>query len=242
MSCVKNVDEFLANNKPFFQYLMEMEEKLESISLEKIVETAGGADRVAVISVDVIEGFCRTGPLASDRVKGIINPIVKIFEKAYSLGIRNFALPQDSHPADSPEFKSFPPHCITGTEEAETVKEFKELHFFNEMKVFSKQSVNSGINTGLGEWLMEKAPKKIVVVGDCTDLCTYQLALFISHLGHSTNTHWDVIIPVNAIETYDLPVETAGEIGAVPHPGDLLHVIFIYHMLLNGIQIAREIV
>lgn len=242
MSYIKNIDQFLAKNKSFFQYLMEMEEKLEHISLEKIVEDAGGPGNVAIISVDVIEGFCRIGPLASERVKGIINPIVEIFEKAYNLGIRSFALPQDSHPADSPEFKNFPPHCITGTEEAEAVKEFKELPFFDSMKIFSKQSVNSGINTGLGDWLLEKAPKKIVVVGDCTDLCTYQLALFISHLGHSTNTHWDVIMPVNAIETYDLPVEVAKEIGAVPHPGDLLNVIFIYHMGLNGIHLVREIV
>lgn len=242
MSYIKNMDEFLAKNKSFFQYLMDMGEKLEHITLEKIVKEAGGPDKVAVISVDVIEGFCRIGPLSSERIKGIIKPIVDIFNKAYDIGIRNFALPQDSHPADSPEFRFFPPHCITGTEEAETVKEFKGLPFFDEMVVFPKLSINSGINTGLGEWLLEKAPKKIIVVGDCTDLCTYQLALFINHLGHSSNVHWDVIMPVNAVETYDLPVEVAKEIGAAPHPGDLLNVIFIYHMALNGVHLVKEII
>ena len=241
MSYINNIDEFLENNKPFFEYLKEMKSNLKTVKLEEIIKEAKGPEHVAVISVDVIEGFCRIGPLASDRIKGIITPIVELFKKAHQLGVENIVLPQDSHPADSPEFKNFPPHCITGTQEAETVKEFKELPFFDKMRVFEKESVNSGIDTGLKEWLLEKDLKKIVIVGDCTDLCIYHLAMFISHLGHTNKIDWEIIMPLNAVQTYDLPVEAAKQIGAVPHPGDLLHIVFMYHMALNGIKVVKEI-
>lgn len=242
MSIINNVDEFIKKNRDFIVYLKEMEESLTPLSLEEIVKQAGGPEHVAVLSVDVIEGFCRIGPLASDRVKGIIGPVVELFKKAYSLGIRNFALPQDSHPEDSPEFESFPVHCVRGSEEAKTVKEFRELPFFNEMKVIAKESVNSAIETDLKEWLLERDLKAVIVAGDCTDLCTYQLALFVKHLSNARGYRWKVIMPVNAVETYDMPVETARQFGAMPHPGDLLQLIFLYHLKLNGIEMAGEIV
>ncbi|MCD4784822.1 MAG: cysteine hydrolase [Candidatus Eremiobacteraeota bacterium] len=242
MSYINNIDGFLKQNRSFFEYLKEMEESLEHIPMKKIVEEAGGPENVAVISVDVIEGFCRIGPLASPRVKAIIEPIVEILRKAYDLGVRNFVLPQDTHPEDSPEFAHFPPHCVEETEEAETVREFKELPFFNLMKVIQKRSINSGIDTDLEEWLLEKNPKKIIVLGDCTDLCTYHLALHVKLFGNAKGYHWEVIVPDNAIATYDLPVDIAKKIGATPHPGDLLHIIFLYHMKLNGINAVREIV
>jgi len=51
----------------------------------------------------------------------------------------------------------------------------------------------------------------------------------------------EVIVPVNAVDTYDLPPETAAEIGAMPHPGDFFHEVFLYHMALNGIRVVREL-
>jgi hypothetical protein len=50
-----------------------------------------------------------------------------------------------------------------------------------------------------------------------------------------------VIVPANAVDTYDLPVEAANAIGAFPHPGDFFHQVFLYHMALNGIQVVREL-
>ena len=50
-----------------------------------------------------------------------------------------------------------------------------------------------------------------------------------------------VILPADCVDTYDLPVEVARQIGAVPHDGDLLHYVFLYHMLLNGIEVVAGI-
>ena len=37
----------------------------------------------------------------------------------------------------------------------------------------------------------------------------------------------------NAAGKRDVPVKTAKELGSLPHAGDLLHLIFLYHMALN---------
>jgi hypothetical protein len=37
-------------------------------------------------------------------------------------------------------------------------------------------------------------------------------------------------------------VDVARRLGGLPHAGDLLHLIFLYHMALNGIEIVREVI
>ncbi len=51
------------------------------------------------------------------------------------------------------EFGAFPPHCVRGTEEAETVDEFTALPFFDQITVIAKNSIDSGLDTGLDTWL-----------------------------------------------------------------------------------------
>jgi nicotinamidase-related amidase len=190
----------------------------------------------------MINGFCYEGPLASPRVAAIVEPIASLFQKSYQAGVRNFILTQDTHPADSVEFESYPPHCIRGTSESETVARFKELPFFDLFQVMPKESINSAIGTDLEAWLAAHPEvNTFIIVGDCTDLCTYQLAMHLKLRGNALNQKIRVIAPVDCVQTYDLPVSVAGEIGAVPHDGDLLHHIFLYHMMLNGIEIVARI-
>jgi hypothetical protein len=49
-------------------------------------------------------------------------------------------------------------------------------------------------------------------------------------------------VPENCVDTYDLPVEAARELGVAPHDGDLLHKVFLYHMALNAVEVVKEIV
>jgi hypothetical protein len=51
-----------------------------------------------------------------------------------------------------------------------------------------------------------------------------------------------VILPANCVATYDLPVSVAQEYGIMPHHGDLLHLLFLYHLALNGVQVVANIV
>ncbi len=151
-------------------------------------------------------------------------------------------LPQDTHEPDAIEFNQWPPHCVRGTEESETVQELKDLPFFSSVQVIEKNSINSGLNAGVEAWLAENPDlDTFIVVGDCTDLCTYQLAMYLRVRANEMQLHQRVIVPANAVDTYDLPIEAARSVGAMPHPGDLMHALFLYHMALNGVEVVKEI-
>jgi hypothetical protein len=108
----------IARSMQFLEYLVEWEEGLAARDLEAIVAEAGGPQHVALVCVDLLEGFTREGPLSHPRVAALIAPIVRTVERAHKLGVRDFVFLQDAHPADSPEFGAYPPHCVEGTREA----------------------------------------------------------------------------------------------------------------------------
>ena len=229
----------LKNSEPFLRYVTQWEAALPAVELSSF---AADPERVAVISVDVINGFCHSGPLASPRVKGIISPIVRLFEHAHAAGVRHFLLTQDTHEPEAVEFGQYPAHCVRGTKESEAVPEFKALPFYKDMLTFPKNSIHSALSTGLENWLQEHPEvTTFVTVGDCTDLCTYQLAMHLRLRANAAQLRQRIILPVDCVDTYDLPVATAKQIGAVPHDGDLLHLIFLYSLMLNGVEVVRSI-
>ncbi len=226
-------------NQQFFDHLAAWLESLPSLSLAEVLAQP---EKCAIVSVDVINGFCYEGALSSPRVKEIVTPIRSLFESAWGLGLRNIVLTQDTHEVNSVEFAQFPPHCIRGTEESETVPEFRSLPFFDKMTVFEKNSIHSGLNTGLQAWVdAHPEVNTYIVVGDCTDLCTYQLAMHLRLDANARQLERRVMVPANCVQTYDMSVDVAEKLGAVPHPGDLLHDIFLYHMHLNGIEVSSSL-
>lgn len=235
-----NAEQLISQSKPFLEYVVNWKNGLAPLPLTEVIN--GQAEQVAVISVDVINGFCYQGSLASPRVADLVDPIAALFHRSYEAGVRHFILTQDAHPADAVEFANFPPHCIRGTAESETVDTFKQLPFFDIFQVMPKQSLNSHIGTDLEAWLeAHPAVNTFITVGDCTDLCTHQLAMHLKLRANVRNELVRIILPVNCVETYDLPVSVAQEIGAIPHDGDLLHHLFLYHMMLNGIEVVAEV-
>jgi len=234
-------DAFIEHSKPFIKWMLDWQAGLTSRSLAEIIKNE--PEKVGIVSVDVIKGFCTVGPLASPRIDGIVAPITRLFELAWNSGIRDIALTQDTHPENAVEFMSYAPHCIRGTEESETVEAFKALPFFNQLTMIEKNSINSGLDEAFADWLRARPQiKNWIVVGDCTDLCTHQLAMHIRISANQNQVEgMRVILPVNTVDTYDLPVNIAQEIGAIPHDGQFLHLVFLYHMMLNGVEIATEI-
>ena len=233
------MNDLMKQANEFFPYV---ENWLETRPTLRLAEAAANPQEVAIISVDVIKGFCSVGPLASPRVAAIIEPIASLFKTAWQHGIRHILLTQDSHEPDAVEFGAYPPHCIRGTEEAETVDEFTSLPFFDQITVMEKNSISSGLNTGLDAWLADHPRvKTCIVVGDCTDLCTYQLAMHLRLDANERQLERRVIVPINAVDTYDTPMAVAEELGIFPHPGDLLHATFLYHMAINGIEVVKKI-
>ena len=229
----------LQTSEPFLRYLTEWEASRPTLELAAVVRDPA---RTALVSVDLINGFCHAGPLASPRVQALIPPIVRLFERAHAAGVPHLILTQDTHDPAAVEFGQYPPHCVRGTAEADTVPELRALPFFSELTVFPKNSISSTIGTGFAAWLTDHPEvATFIAVGDCTDLCTYQLALALRLRANAHQLTQRVIVPIECVDTYDLPVETARQLGATPHAGDLLHLVFLYSMHLNGVEVVRAI-
>jgi len=229
----------METSDPYLRHVAEWESSLPALPLAQAMPDPA---RAAIVSVDVINGFCHTGPLSSPRIQRIIAPIVVLFERGYAAGLRHFVLLQDTHEPDAIEFAQYPPHCVRGSDESQSVPEFKALPFYEQMTVIPKNSIHPALNTSFESWLAANpAVDTFICVGDCTDLCTHQLAMHLRLRANAYQLKQRVILPANTADTFDTPVETALQIGAVPHAADLLHHIFLHNMHLNGVEIVREI-
>jgi nicotinamidase-related amidase len=229
----------MQDGQVFLSYLSDWSSGLGHLPLRPLIAEPQG---VALVSVDMINGFCHEGPLASPRVRALIPPVVGLMRRAWDAGVQHILLTQDTHDPQAVEFGAFPPHCVRGTKESETTPEIKALPFFDRMTVFEKNSIDSSRNTGLGAWI-EAHPEvdRFIIVGDCTDLCIYQMAMGLRLDANARQIRRRVIVPADCVDTYDLPVETARSIDAVPHDAELLHKIFLYSMMLNGIEVVASL-
>lgn len=215
----------------------------DALQPQSLAELVSEPKRVALFSADMVVGFCDSGNLASSRIDALTEPVVDLFRRLHDLGVRDFVLVQDTHDPQTPEFGAWPVHCVAGTEESETIPELKELPFSDRFTVIPKNSLGPGYGTGFDRWLdAHPEIRTAVVVGDCTDLCTYNLAMHLRLRANALNiAGFDVVVPANAVDTYDLPPQEARAIGAFPHPGDFFHHVFLYHMALNGVRVVSEL-
>jgi nicotinamidase-related amidase len=182
-------------------------------------------DKTALVIVDMINGFAREGALKSPRVEGVIPEIEKLSKICDEMGIKKLAF-ADCHTDASPEFDAYPVHCMEGTSEWEVVDELKEIGGY---KLIPKNSTNGFIEEEFQNWLGEnKGIDTFIVTGDCTDICVQQFATTLKTWFNKEDMKVRVIVPVNAVETYDLGM----------HNGDLMQVAALYSMTINGIEIV----
>lgn len=221
---------------PFVRHWLEtlMESNLDAV--------APDPSTVAIFSADMINGFLHGGPLASDRVKALAGPVATLFQAAWDHGVRHFVLCQDTHDPDTPEFEAYPAHCIRDSPESETVPELVTLPFADAFTIVEKNSLSPSIATTFDTWLdTHRQVTTAIVVGDCTDLCTYQLAMHLRMRANALNIEgYSVIVPMNAVDTFDIP-HTAAEATSNAHPADFFHEVFLYHMAQNGIAVVTSI-
>lgn len=233
----------LATSRPFLGWLEEWVGNLQPLDIEEHLESRRvSPNEVGVISADLVEGFCYTGPLSSPRIANIVEPSANLFRRAYDLGVRQFALVQEYHTHDAPEFDQFGPHCIRGTTEANTVEALSSLSFADLFAVIHKNSLHPALDTDLDGWLAERPHlNTFIAVGDCTDLCLYQLVMHLKLGANALGRRIDVVVPAECVQTYDVSVEIAQSMGIMPHDGDLMHAVFLYHLALNGARVVQSL-
>lgn len=193
-------------------------------------ETCSQPDRVAVLVIDLVRGFCHVGPLASPRVEALVGPAADFLRHAAERGVQHIYYCCDEHPPDSPEFQAFPPHCVAGTAESELHPLLAELPFGRRVP---KRSLNALLDTELTANLPAEV-QDFILLGDCTDLCVYSAAMHLRTTANARGLDWRVRVLANLVDTYDLPLAAARSLGALPHPANLCHRMALYQMRLNG--------
>jgi nicotinamidase-related amidase len=229
-----------ASAAPFLSYLDSWYASLPASDLATII--GDRPERVAVFSIDMINGFCNEGPLAGPRVGALIPSVVDLFTRAHALGVRSLVLTQDTHDPQTPEFGFYPPHCLAGTPESQTVAEIAELPFASQITTIEKNSLSSHLGTRLGAWLAEHPQiDTFIIVGDCTDLCVFSAAMHLRLEANALNLQRRVIVPAAAVDTFDTPVEVAQRLGIMAHDGDLHHALFLHNMAQNGVEVIATL-
>ena len=180
----------------------------------------------ALVVVDLVNGFTREGPLASPRVDALVPGIAQLAEACAARGIDRIAF-CDSHTDASPEFGAYPPHCLAGTSESALVDELAAIGGFT---VMEKNSTNGFLEPAFQTWLAAHPEKdNFLVTGDCTDICIQQFAVTLKTWFNRQNRASRVIVPMTLVDTYD-----AGR-----HHGDLVHVMALFNMMTNGVEVVR---
>ncbi|MFD1396938.1 isochorismatase family protein [Kroppenstedtia eburnea] len=236
--------------KEFLNYMEADLSGLPTLQASRLLEQAG-AERLYLVFVDIINGFCEEGALASDRVAEMVEPVRQLAQFSVSQEIprQNLIFLQDDHTLNAVEFGSFPPHCVSGTTEADTVKELRPFLEAPGARLFRKNATNGLFGRdaeGLRffeflEGVFREGPATFVVTGDCTDLCIYQNATGIRLLANEHDADVRVVVSAEHTRTFDTPVETAKSIGAHAHDGEFMDHVFLYHMKLNGVEVVRTI-
>lgn len=195
---------------------------LPNLSLERLIE-----DNAVLIVVDMINGFVKSGPLASPNVLAINDRIAALAAACSANGIPVAAL-ADCHTLSSPEFGSFPAHCLEGSEETELTDELKAAG--NIVRI-EKNSTNGMLEPRFKEWLREYGAGTYIIVGCCTDLCVQQLALTLKTSFNRANSTSRIVVPVSCTATYDLGFHDSGLTGTMA----------LYNMMLCGIELCGDI-
>ncbi|WP_296644840.1 isochorismatase family cysteine hydrolase [Romboutsia sp. 13368] len=182
-------------------------------------------NRTELFIVDINNGFAKEGSLYSPRIENLISPIVE-FTKSISKDVKNIIAFTDYHTFDSIELLSYPSHCIENTVECEIVDELKNIE---NLKIIKKNSTNGFFAL---EDINFENTDNIIIVGDCTDICIYQLSITLKSYFNQHNINKNIIVPINLVDTYHTDNV---------HPADLLNIVFFNSMIQNGIEVVKYI-
>jgi nicotinamidase-related amidase len=209
------------------EILMGMMDELESKPSLQLGSL--DANQSVLIIMDMINGFTHEGPLASPRIRALIPEISRLTAACREKGMEMIAF-ADAHDPNSPEFAVYPPHSIRGTHQSQVVEEIAAIGGY---KLIEKNSTNGFHELAFQEWLRGKdSVINWIIVGDCTDICIYQFATTIKTYGNTHSRDYRVIVPINAVDTYD---------GGL-HMAELYHIVFLHSLIGNGIEIVGGIV
>lgn len=209
--------------------LRESNEMIEGIyerfqSLQKLNLKDLKPEKTLLLIVDINKGFAKEGALYSPRIEALVKPISELAKATLDKGIRVKAF-TDYHTEESIELKSYPKHCMEGSNEWELVDELK----LEGIEVIKKNSTNGFLEEKF--ILDEEEFENIIIVGDCTDICVYQLAISLRADFNRTNKSGEIFVPKALVDTFDMKM----------HRAEFLNHVFLNSMMDNGIKVVSDI-
>ena len=156
-----------------------------------------------LVVVDMVNGFIKEGQLSDKGISHITDEIVRLINLFKNENMPIIAF-RDCHCEDAPELSDFPKHCLKGSYESEFIDEIK--FYENDFLIFDKNCTDGFMAPGFVDY-MKSMPEisEIVIVGCCTDICVMNIATSLKNFYNQMNEKVRIIVPQNAVETYDIP-------------------------------------
>ena len=159
--------------------------------------------REMLMVVDMVNGFIREGKMKDNYIEHIIPENLRLI-KLFLENKLGLIFIKDSHEEDCAEFLKFPKHCVKGTNEANLVTELRSYE--SEGIVYLKNSTSAIFAPHfLDDIGIMKKLERIIITGCCTDICVSNLAIPLQNYFDQNNRRVEIIVPTNAVETYDAP-------------------------------------
>ncbi len=156
------------------------------------------------IFVDTTNAFSREGLLADPYVLHTVPELVSIAKIAITDEKGKLMFIIDFHTKDSVEFDRYPKHSVEGTKEVKVISELET--YAKDALIFRKNSTSAIFSKGFIETILKMVSlEEVVIVGWDTDICVMNLAIPLQNLFDELNRRVKIIIPKNAVETYDAP-------------------------------------
>ena len=181
-----------------------------------------------LVIVDMVNGFVNFGALADKRINKVTPTIIRLIEKARAKGYDIVAF-KDSHNMSDEEFKTFPPHCIKGSEESELIPELLPYKKYFD-HVIEKNTTNGFITSEFQQILESNVYDKVCVCGCCTDICVINYVVSYINYIRDKKIATKIVVMEDGCYTFDGP----------EHNAEQSHNAAIKEMESMGVEIASE--
>ena len=185
--------------------------------------------RELLIIIDMVNGFVKEGPLAAPSIMRVVPRQLALLSEALVNSNSAIAFVCDSHTPHAKEFKTYPPHCIIGSDESKVISEFSTYESL--ALTYLKNSTNLIFAPNIKEDLLKLTKlERIKLMGCLSEVCVLNGAIGLKTFFDELDRDVEVCVHSDAIDTFDAP----------NHQADLVNEEAIKYMQNNGIKILSK--
>lgn len=174
--------------------------------VERKIITRGDEEyQKALYMIDMNNGFVNFGAMANPKYNDLVPEQLRLIDKFRRENeLVNFIL--EGHDKDALEFKTYPEHCVLGTDEALLIPEFIGEQSKPNTRTYYKNSINGMLNRTLQDDLVAlKNLREIVIGGVCADLCVMDFGRTQLRFLDEINRDVVMFAVKSCIDTFDAP-------------------------------------